>query len=450
VPPDRSLPLSALRPGFYLVAFAAVALASSALADPPPVALVPLKDFAGHGSAAALDKAVRSALVEAGVIVVAPARAILRAGTAPKFQWNSKLTPRDAAKLAKRSHWAGVVLFAAGKKKVVTSFVDSEGQVGVTQGLPIVKGHVDPDKIAGLAKAIAAALPPAPEATPPAAAAAPAPAPAATPPAAEEGATSEAKPDAPPPPLEAAAETPAEAAPAAAPEAATVEHGETRLLRWDAELGFFAGERKFFTPNNFAYQTLFPYGGLALGGSVFPLGADGSWLQGFGLIATGQLGFVRSAYTNGSAFTANDILGELDLAYQIALHGDYGTRFTPQLGVGLRFFDAPLKSGLPDDERATYPDVGVQIEQPLVPQTLRLTAGLAFLPIASQGSSAQAAFGSSSGWGLDWTLGLAGRIVGVIGWEAQVLQYRFSDSYTAGGSGAEIETSYRVLLTLQR
>jgi hypothetical protein len=439
--------VSAPRPASCLAALAAVVLASSALADPPPVALVPMKDFAGHGSAAALDKALRSSLTEAGVIVVAPARAILRAGTAPKFQWNSKLTPGDAAKLAKRSHWAGVVLFAAGKKKVVTSFVDSEGQVGVTQGLPIVKGHVDPDKIAGLAKAIAGALPAPPEAAPSAAAPAPAPAPPEAAPAApppEEG-VSEAKPDAPPPPLEAAAETPAEA-PAAAP----AESGETRLLRWDAELGVFAGERKFFTPNNFAYQTLFPYGGLALGGSVFPLGADGSWLQGFGLIATGQLGFVRSAYSNGSSFTANDILGELDLAYQIALHGAYGTRFTPQLGVGLRFFDAPLKSGLPDDERATFPDIGVQIEPPLVPQTLRLTAGLVFLPIASQGGSAQRAFGSSAGGGLDWTLGLAGRISGMIGWEAQVLQYRFSDSYTAGGSGAEIETSYRVLLTLQR
>ena len=117
--------------------------------------------------------------------------------------------------------------------------------------------------------------------------------------------------------------------------------------------------------------------------------------------------------------------------------------------MGLRFFDAALTSGLTDDERV-YPDIGVQIEQPLVPHTLRLTAGLAVLPIASQGGAAQRAFGSSSGWGLDWTLGLAGRIVGAIGWEAQVLQYRFSDSYAAGGSGAEIETSYRVLLTLQR
>jgi hypothetical protein len=427
-------------------------LASSALADPPPVALVPMQDFAGHGSAAALDKALRSALVEAGVIVVAPARAILRARTPPKFAWSSKLTPRDAAKLAKRSHWAGVVLLAAGKKKVMASLVDSEGKVAVTQGLPIAKGHLAPEKIEGLAKAIAAALPGAPEAAPPAAAPAPAPpagqaeaAPAAAPP---EGGVSEAKPDDVPPPLEAAPEatagTPAEAAPAAA----SVEPGETRLLRWDVELGGFAGERKFFTPNNFGYQTLFPYGGLALGAAVFPLGADGSWLQGFGLIGTGQLGFVRAAYTDAATFTANDILGELDLAYQIALHGAYGTRFTPQLGIGMRFFDAPLKSGLTDDERV-FPDIGVQIEQPLVPQTLRLTAGFSYVPVADQGGAAQRAFGSSSGWGLDWTLGLAGRILGSLGWEAQVLQYRFSDSYAAGGSGAEIETSYRVLLTLQ-
>jgi hypothetical protein len=138
----------------------------------------------------------------------------------------------------------------------------------------------------------------------------------------------------------------------------------------------------------------------------------------------------------------------LDLAYQIALHGAYGTRFTPQLGIGMRFFDAPLKSGLTDDERV-FPDIGVQIEQPLVPQTLRLTAGFSYVPVADQGGAAQRAFGSSSGWGLDWTLGLAGRILGSLGWEAQVLQYRFSDSYAAGGSGAEIETSYRVLLTLQ-
>jgi hypothetical protein len=424
------------RPQTVLAVLCAALLASTAAAD--PVAVAPAPDVAGRNSGAALTKAVAHALEKAGVHVVSPALAAGRAKAA-KIAWNPKLTSDAAATLAQSNHWAGVVVFSGGKKKVTVRLIDSGGQPAVTQVIGIVKKHPYPDDITGLAKSIgsllAASQPQAPPPPPPAPAPEPTPAAAPPPP---EGAVTEAAPATPAP-------VPVEAAPADEGEQ------ETRLLRWDAELGFFAGERKFYAPSGFSYRTSFPYGGPALGGSVFPFGAPGSWVNGFGLVGAFQLGIVQAEFSGQtSTFTATDILGDIDLAYQVAISGQYGTRFTILVGGGLRFFDAPSSSGLASTDRPFYPDLGLTIEQPIVPHYLRLTAGFSYIVIATQGSAGQTAFGSSSGSGLDWTAGLAGRIFGALGWEAQVLQYRFSDSYAGGaGSGADIYTSYRVLLTLQ-
>jgi hypothetical protein len=435
--PHRSLPLISPRPLHFVAAAAAALLAvawsSAAIAD--PVAVAPAPDFAGHGSGPALEKAVAHALQKAGVATVSAALAAGRARAA-KVPWNPKLNAKSAGALAQSNHWAGVVLFAGNKHKITARLVDTGGEPVVTQSLAIVKKHVPPAHIEALAKGIAALLAASQSNAPPPAAAPPPPAAAAPPP--PEGGVTEATPEAAAP-----APAPAEPPPAA-------ESQETRLLRWDVELGGFAGERKFYVPGGFSYRTAFPYGGPALGASVFPFGEDGSWVQGFGLIGMGQLGIVQAEFSGTTTtFTSTDILGELDLAYQFALAGDYGTRFTFQAGAGLRYFDAPASSSLSDDDRF-YPDVGVQIEQPILPHYLRLTAGAAYLPVASQGGAAQTAFGKSSGWGFDWTAGLAGRILGALGWEAQFLQQRFSDSYTGVSTGgAEIDTSYRLLLTLQ-
>lgn len=399
------------------------------------MAVAPAPDFAGHNSGAALDKAVLRALESAGVHAVSPALAAGRAKAA-NIAWNPKLSPEAAATLAQSNHWAGVVVFSGGKKKVIVRLIDSGGQPAVTQVIGIVKKHAYPADVTGLAKSIGSLLSATQAQAPPPPPPAPQPTPAAPPP--PESGVTEATPAAPAP-------VPVEAAPAEEGET------ETRLLRWDAELGYFEGERKFYAPSGFSYRTSFPYGGPALGGSVFPFGAPGSWVNGFGLVGTFQLGIVQAEFAGQTkTFTATDLLGDIDLAYQLAISGEYGTRFTVLVGGGLRFFDAPSSSGLASTDRPFYPDLGLTIEQPLVPHYLRLTAGFSYIVIATQGSAGQTAFGASSGSGLDWTAGLAGRIFGVLGWEAQVLQYRFSDSYAGGaGSGADIYTSYRVLLTLQ-
>jgi hypothetical protein len=409
-------------------------MASTAVAA-DPVAVAPAPDFAGRGSGAALDKALYAALAKARVPTVS---AVLAAGRAKaaKIPWNAKLSVESAASLAQSNHWAGVVVFSGGKKKITARLIDSGGQPAISEVIAVVKRRAFPADVQGFAKSIGALLSASQAQAPPPPALAPVPAAALPPP---EGGVTEATPTATPPaPVEAA--PPAEAEPT-----------ETRLLRWDVELGGFAGERKFYVPTGFSYRTSFPYAGPALGGSVFPFGAAGSWVNGFGIVGTFQLGIVQAEFAGQTTtFTAMDILGDVDLAYQYAINGDYGPRFTFLIGGGLRFFDAPSSSGLVSENRVFYPDIGLQIEQPIVPKYLRLTAGFSYIVIANQGSAAQTAFGTSSSSGLDWTGGLAGKIFGALGWEAQVLQYRFSDSYAGGvGSGQDIYTSYRVLLTLQ-
>lgn len=413
-----------------LLALAVLCGASVIAVAATPVALAPAPDFAGRGSGSSLERGVRRALETARVPLVSPALAAGRARAA-HVAWGHGMSPAQAGSLAQANHWAGVVIVEGSKRHLGIRLVDAAGETVVTQRLLVSHRRAAPADIEAFARAVSATLASATAAAPPPP---PAPAPPPTPP--------------PPPPEQAA--PPAESTPTAETEAPESPK-ETRLQRWDVELGGFAGTHKFDLPGTFSYRTSFPYSGPAIAGAVFPFGAPGSWVEGFGIVAAAQLGIVEAEVSGGSGtFTATDLQASLDLAYQFApIDRPFGPRLTVRAGGTLRYFDAPASSGVADDDRLA-PEVALDLEQPLVPAYLRVTGSFGWLPIANQGQTAQQALGTSSGSGFEWQAGLAGRIFRAFGWEAHVLQQRFADAHPGSVSADDIDTSYDLLLTLQR
>ncbi len=401
-----------------------------------PIALAPAPDFAGRGSGASLEHEVRRALEMAHVAVVPSSVAAGRARAA-HVHWTHTLVPKEAAAVAKASHWAGCVTFGGGRRRVEVRLIDTTGETAVAQRLAVSRKRVSSTDVEAFARAVGAAVAP-----PPAAAAAP---PSVAPPPPAE-APVPAQPGPPP-----SAPEVASAAPEASGTEASSPERETRLLRWNVAVGASAGTHKFDLPGVFSYRTAFPYFGPTLDAAIFPLGTPGSWLEGFGLVGTAQLGIVEAEVSGSSqTFTATDFLAELALAYQFApVDVPFGPRVTVRAGGIVRFFDAPASSGVTDDDRLA-PEIALDLEQPLLPHFLRLIGSFGWLPFANQGGAAQQAFGNSTGSGLEWRAGLAGKIYGLLGWQADVLQQRFTDSHAGGGTADDIDTSYRMLLTLQQ
>ncbi len=130
--------------------------------------------------------------------------------------------------------------------------------------------------------------------------------------------------------------------------------------------------------------------------------------------------------------------------------GPYGTFLIPRVGYGLREFIAPATTGFPRVERWFFVG-GLGVTQPLVPRYLRVSAGIAALPLSKLEGYAQTVYGASSSFGLEWTAELGGDLVGGLEWALQADQQRFMDSYSGPPSmnGIEIYTSYTLQLRLR-
>src|SRR6201999_3174764 len=105
-----------------VVLFASLARAAT------PVALPPAPDVSGRGSGKSLGRAITKASGAAHVRLASTAE-LNRAAAAANVSLKSKLTLAQAAKLASRGGFSGVVLFRNASSGAFAQFIDPLGQV---------------------------------------------------------------------------------------------------------------------------------------------------------------------------------------------------------------------------------------------------------------------------------------------------------------------------------
>jgi hypothetical protein len=403
--------------------------ASSRLAVPPP------PDLAGKGSGNAFGKAVRQALIDAKVRV-APVADVVRAAKAAKVGLKPRLKVEQVPRLISRGGFYGVVLFRKGRNGAFAQLIDGSGQVTLERLVRFGSTGASGTDCASFASAVAQALGAGPTA-PVQPSGMPSPSPAvvevAPPPAA--------LPTPPPSPVAESSET---AAALAGPEVPSVRSTEP-AAGYYFKIGLFGGaaERRFLTPT-FSYVSGYPYGQGGVSLELFPFQSFG-----LGLVGDFSFGQAKDQIAGGAGtFNSTDLRVDAALAYRLRLFaGPYGTFLIPRVGFGLRDFDAPSSIGLPGDNRI-FLVAGLAASQPLVPKYLRVSAGVAALPLSKLQGAAQTDYGPSSSIGLEWMAELGGDIVFGLEWALQAEQERFMDSYTGPptASGVEIDTSYSLQL----
>ena len=412
----------------FTVAICSALGAQLALAA-PRVLLPPAPDLAGRRSGKELTRAVNQACAAAHVHVANTAE-MNRAAAAAGVTLKGRLTIEQASKLATRGDFAGVVMFRKASSGAFAQLIDPHGQVTLERLLHVNKGIASDRDAASFASAVAQALGEAP--TPVGAAAPVAP-----------QAAAPARVEPPPPPPESAETTAALAGPeAVAPKPVAPAAGFT------FRLGLLGGpaERRFLAPG-FSYTTGYPYaeGGVSL--ELFPFHAFG-----LGFVGDFTFGRVADELVGGAGtFNSNDLRVDAALAWRVKpCGGSYCPYFIPRVGYGFRDFIAPATAGLPRAERS-FLEGGLEITQPLVPRSLRVSAGVTALPFSRLEGSAQSTYGTSSSFGLEWLAELGGDFFPGLEWALQAEQERFMDSYRGppARSGIEIDTDYTLQLRLR-
>lgn len=211
--------------------------------------------------------------------------------------------------------------------------------------------------------------------------------------------------------------------------------------------------------NPIDFSTQLPYLGFLVTGHVFPLAGLGNALNGLGLVGSFGMGFSRTDIYNISGGTRVKVgtVISTERAYTAALAYRYFLNFGDTSG-------APAYAGLRVGMGGNSFEVGSTASSPNVPHTHRLYPALnldASFPLAKyariEGSGGLflntrvspedfrkfGAAASGTGWGAE--LGVAGDLVGPLGYEVRLRMTQFHDRFLQAGSewnegGAATET----------